>query len=306
MMPVLALALCSLAAIAMAGGYLWAVLRRYPVRRRLANLLYPLSQLVAVGFTAWAALALDEGGGYSLLVSALGIAGALYAPAFVRGLALAEARDATAAYERAMAAQLAAQQAHLERLRAEAADVERARASYAAEMEAVAEALAVGDAPQAHRLLAELTARIPSGGTAYCRNPAVAALLAMKAGAAKRLHARFEVQAAIPADLALSEMEVCAVLANLVDNALAAVRELPEGERWVRVAARIAQGCLTMQVENPYRPVEGAAREEARRALPRHGWGLSIVRDIAARHEGLCAVEREEGIFRVRVVLPLG
>ena len=101
----------------------------------------------------------------------------------------------------------------------------------------------------------------------------------------------------IPEALTIPGAELCAVLGNLMDNAIEACRRLPEGTpRRITVRGRVNGGFLVLRVQNPVSgeenniPVGGAL-------LDSHGWGLSIVRQIAERRGGRLTTERSDGRF---------
>ena len=110
--------------------------------------------------------------------------------------------------------------------------------------------------------------------------------------------------------LPLPDLEVCAVLSNLIDNAVDAVRGFAPARRWVRVVSREAQGYLVVAVENP---ADRAPQRRVRAALelgedgriPEHGWGISIVEGVARRHAGAVTTSFEDGVYTVRVLLRL-
>ena len=72
----------------------------------------------------------------------------------------------------------------------------------------------------------------------FCQHPAVDALVEQKARAASDLGARFHAELDIPADIQLPGVELCAVFSNLLDNALNACVQSPDGQRRVEATAR--------------------------------------------------------------------
>lgn len=64
----------------------------------------------------------------------------------------------------------------------------------------------------------------------FCQHPAVDALLEQKARAASDSGVRFRAELDIPADIQLPGVELCAVFSNLLDNALNACAQSPDGQ----------------------------------------------------------------------------
>ena len=73
----------------------------------------------------------------------------------------------------------------------------------------------------------------------FCQHPAVDALLEQKARAASDSGVRFRAELDIPADIQLPGVELCAVFSNLLDNALNACAQSPDGQRRVEATARL-------------------------------------------------------------------
>ena len=62
---------------------------------------------------------------------------------------------------------------------------------------------------------------------------------------------------------------------------------------------------LLIEIKNPY-----AGKIPFRNGLPvsvrdGHGYGCHSMQAIAGRNQGLCAFETEEGIFTLRIVIPM-
>lgn len=158
----------------------------------------------------------------------------------------------------------------------------------------------------------------------FCQHPAVDALLEQKARAASDSGVRFRAELDIPADIQLPGVELCAVFSNLLDNALNACAQSPDGQRRVEATARLWGMYLVIDVENSYLPPQergraagvpasggvggpddgngGAAGPFPDLSVP-HGWGRGIVREVARRHDGTFESGQVDGVYRVRVIL---
>ena len=76
----------------------------------------------------------------------------------------------------------------------------------------------------------------------FCANPVVNAVLANKAALCRRENITLEASLDVPEATGLSDGELCSVFANLLDNAIKAVRPLPPDRRRILVKARGALG----------------------------------------------------------------
>lgn len=109
----------------------------------------------------------------------------------------------------------------------------------------------------------------------------------------------------VPAEFFVEGTDLCVILENLLENALEAAREMPDGERQVSLSVRLAGGALLITVENPYRGevlVDLRGRIRSRKTGD-HGIGLLSVERTAEKYAGTVSVSHEGGIFRVSVML---
>ncbi len=162
-----------------------------------------------------------------------------------------------------------------------------------------------GDDENLSEYLRQLHAATALGHRRYCANLAVDALAAHYDAAAEEQDTVIEWMLDLPEKLLLTDMEYCAMLGNLVENALHAAEKLPCEKRRVKVGSQQSSASiLTLCVDNPY---EGSVRL-GRDGLPRakrvgHGIGLASVAATVHRYNGTMAIRTEGGIFAVDIVL---
>lgn len=115
-------------------------------------------------------------------------------------------------------------------------------------------------------------------------------------------------KAIVPPELAVSEVDLCTVIGNLMDNAMEAVLRQPEGdERFIRVFIGILKEQLYISV---YNSTGGELRKNKNTYIStktgkNHGFGLLSVDRIVKRYKGFINRQNEEGVFATEVLLPL-
>jgi len=139
----------------------------------------------------------------------------------------------------------------------------------------------------------------------FCENELVNLLCSSFSDRAERMGVRLTVEARLPKSLSVSDAELCSILSNGLENALNAVSALEEPLKWTEFYCGIRFNKLLIEVKNPYTgevtmwdglPVSNRAG---------HGYGCRSIRTITEHHHGHCSFEAEEGLFTLRVVLPI-
>ena len=112
----------------------------------------------------------------------------------------------------------------------------------------------------------------------------------------------------------LSDVELCTVLGNLLENAVDAcnrisVREESDSEKYITISSHETDGQWFILVENTY---DGIVLPKNNRYLSRKdthskrfGIGLESIKDIIEKHNGNLDIYPKETVFRVGITLPL-
>ena len=132
-----------------------------------------------------------------------------------------------------------------------------------------------------------------------CANAALDAIAGHYELQARRAQIPVTWQVSLPETLPLPEEELCMVLGNLLENALRASASLPPEQRRISVSAQmLSPAMLGLIVENTY---DGQPN-----AVPSgEGIGLTSVHTVVQKYAGQMTVEKENGIFRISILLTL-
>ena len=219
-----------------------------------------------------------------------------------------------------LADQVSAQERHLDQMRESLEVARQLRAdmreqALAARAELDARAGEAGETPAAGQTLREMGQDLRGRSERLCANPVVDALLAMKAEACRERGVELRCEAPLPEELPLESAELCAVYANMLDNAIHACEALPEGRRAVSLQTYVSHGMLVARVRNscPERgdgagkAAAGGRRRRHERAsgLAEHGWGLVILEELAREHDGELQTEADGPTFTTTLTLNL-
>lgn len=135
-------------------------------------------------------------------------------------------------------------------------------------------------------------------------NVTVDAILNSKLTLIKSKDIPVDAVAKVPDDLKISEIDLCAIIGNLLDNAIEAVLPLPPEARFIRIYIGMLKSQLYISVTNSTasepRKIGGkyvSTKGEGR------GVGLMRVDSIARRNGGTVNRQNESGVFATEVLL---
>lgn len=138
-------------------------------------------------------------------------------------------------------------------------------------------------------------------------NVMVDAILNSKLSLAGSRKININAKAAVPSDLSISEIDLCIILGNLLDNAMEACLKLTnEEDRHMRVYIDIKRDQLYISVTNTS---AGNAHKQDGRYLSskgvNHGFGLMRVDRLIDKYGGYIKRRDEEGAFSTEILLPI-
>ena len=150
----------------------------------------------------------------------------------------------------------------------------------------------------------DLTKQIESHrGITFCSNAAVDALLFNEKAQADKVGVKIEFKIADLDSLTISSIDLCTILSNLIDNAIRGASEVDgEDKRFVSVSVFPRAGQLIVNVRNgSLPPKEDFSTTKKHAKDGEHGLGLTIVREVAERHDGAAVYSFSDGVFEASV-----
>lgn len=133
-------------------------------------------------------------------------------------------------------------------------------------------------------------------------NPMADAILNSKLSLAEERKIRVKAEAKIPVSLTVSEIDLCIVIGNLLDNAMEACMELPQEERLIRIYMEMKGNYLYLALTNT-----AAGRKKQGFFTTKgegHGLGLSRVDSVVKKYGGYVTRASEDGAFSTEILLP--
>lgn len=113
-------------------------------------------------------------------------------------------------------------------------------------------------------------------------------------------------KAKIPPGVPVTDVDLCVIIGNLLDNAVEENKKLPEEDRFIRIYIGQKNTQFYLAITN----AAGKKREkhgslfQSTKGLD-HGFGLARVETIVKKYGGLFSADSEDGGFTAEILIPL-
>ena len=161
---------------------------------------------------------------------------------------------------------------------------------------------------EAVRYLDELQAPVRNlTATVWTGDETADYLINSKAAAAEAAGIRFQAQVEFPRRTNIRSVDLCAILGNLLDNAIEAARQVPEQSgRTVALTIRRIHQMLVIKVENSFAAAPVQENGQLKTTKTRdglHGWGLKSAQAAAEKYDGMVQAGVSGEVFRAVATL---
>lgn len=140
----------------------------------------------------------------------------------------------------------------------------------------------------------------------YCKNEIANLVFSSFACTAKKNGISYTVEADIPEKFNFPDTDLCSVLSNGLENAVHAACGIDDKESSrVDVKCHMHRNMLIIVIENTY-----SGEVKMNNGIPvseesGHGFGCKSIFSIAEQRNGMCIFDAKNGIFTLKVVLPM-
>lgn len=169
--------------------------------------------------------------------------------------------------------------------------------------------LALGQTAELDEYLSKLDSDLSAVDTVLqTGNVMVDAILNSKLSLIATRNIAVNAKATVPSKLQISEIDLCVIIGNLLDNAMEACLKQPTGsERFIRVYIGVLKKQLYISVQNSVggEVVKSGKTFVSTKDSATHGFGLMRIDRIADKYEGYVNRQSEEGVFATEVMLAL-
>ncbi len=181
------------------------------------------------------------------------------------------------------------------------------RHDYHSHLQAIKAHLALGQLDEVQQYLSELEKDL-SRVDSYVKsgNLMADAVLNSKISIAKNRNIDVICKAELPEEIVITDIDMCVILGNLLDNAVEACMKIEENRRFIRIY-------IAMIKEQLYISIQNSAKEELNfnernyisTKRGEHGLGMKRVKILIDKYNGYLNLQNEPGIFASEVTVPL-
>lgn len=100
-------------------------------------------------------------------------------------------------------------------------------------------------------------------------------------------------------------LDISTIFGNALDNAIEASERLPEDHRLMTVRANRVRDMLVIIVENNAISEQPISGETIKEDTFSHGFGLPNIRKAVERYGGQCSIKSENGMFILKILIPI-
>ncbi len=137
-------------------------------------------------------------------------------------------------------------------------------------------------------------------------NVSVDAILNAKLSLVLKQGINLNVKATVPKNLTVSDIDLCVILGNLIDNAMESCEKVDEGGRFLRLYINVLKQQLYITITNAtaetVRKIDAAYISTKR---GNHGHGLKRIDRVVKKYDGYVNRKNEPGVFVTEILLPL-
>ena len=137
-------------------------------------------------------------------------------------------------------------------------------------------------------------------------NTSVNAILSSKVSIAQKNDINVNCKATVPPQLKISDVHLCTIIGNLLDNAIESCQKVEPDKRFIRIYIGLFKEQLYISITN-------ATNQTRRQKLielittkkGEHGFGLRRIDKIVTQYDGYLNRKNEPGVFATEIMLPL-
>ncbi|HBV88377.1 MAG TPA: GHKL domain-containing protein [Desulfosporosinus sp.] len=138
----------------------------------------------------------------------------------------------------------------------------------------------------------------------YCNNYTVNLILSSYIAKAKNEQITVETQINLPEKNAVSDMDLCVIMANALENAINACKSINiTNDRYIKIVSKLNQNKLCLQITNSFDGTIVFVDNMPISTDENHGLGTRSIAAVAQKYGGICSFTVKDGVFKASIIL---
>ena len=140
-----------------------------------------------------------------------------------------------------------------------------------------------------------------------CGNPVLNTILNMENAKAKEAGVSLDVKVAVPSELPFSNLDLCKLITNVIDNAIEACVSEGIDDAVIAVQITVNDQYFLMSVTNPTKkPTEFTeSLHTTKKDSLQHGMGTRIIRETVKKYDGAITQKIADGRWRTELMIAM-
>jgi len=138
----------------------------------------------------------------------------------------------------------------------------------------------------------------------YCNNYSVNLILSSYIAKAKKEEIIVETQIDLPEKTAISDMDLCVIFANVIENAVNACKKIPNPkDRTLKIVCKTKSHKPFIQITNSYEGKVVFVDNMPVNTDRNHGLGTKSIAAVAQKYDGVYSFTAQDGLFQTSIIL---
>lgn len=110
----------------------------------------------------------------------------------------------------------------------------------------------------------------------------------------------------LPQELKISDVDLCVIVSNLLENAIEACVQIPVEERFIRIYSEVHGSQFYLSIQNSAKyDLDFNDKNYISNKRGEHGFGMKRVQLLVDKYNGFLNLQNEPGIFASEITIPL-
>lgn len=132
------------------------------------------------------------------------------------------------------------------------------------------------------------------------------AILNSKISIMMRQDIKVDFKAVLPEEMKISDVDLCVIVSNLLENAIEACMKIPAEHRFIRIYSEVHGSQFYLSIQNSAEnDLQFNERNYISNKRGDHGFGMKRVQLLVDKYNGFLNLQNEPGIFASEITIPL-